>query len=412
MRNMRNYWFYLEPYVFIFQENNRFFIYNSLNSGYLWAPETEFVYDILTSMNQTNNGYCLILKEKQVLDPIFHEFSVQLRKKFMGNLILAESDTSKPFLFKPTLFLNVNIRKSKEEDLTFLGERILENLNEVSLFLPGSCRDGCFGCQDYFKQTLHCACFEKRGLTVADYLSLLLDMNTSGVNKVNILGGNLLRSDCFHDIYPTLSGCKFKKSYHLYFDHLTEICKDWLAEENSELVISVHSGFDKEAVECQMNLFASYPVIWQFIVSSNVDVQEVEILNLPSSAQVEMKPFYTGKNISFFKENVFCSLDDILAEPISRKAIFRRQTLNENFFGKLTIVPSGEVYANVNCKPIGVYPQDSLKKLVFEELVHSTAWFRLRDKQPCSGCANKYLCPSVSNYELVTGKDNFCLVKE
>ena len=86
--------------------------------------------------------------------------------------------------------------------------------------------------------------------------------------------------------------------------------------------------------------------------------------------------------------------------------------MNENFFGKLTIVPSGEVYANVNCKPIGVYPQDSLKKLVFEELVHSTAWFRLRDKQPCSGCANKYLCPSVSNYELVTGKDNFCFVKE
>ena len=412
MGNMRNYWFYLEPYVFIFQENNRFFIYNSLNSGYLWAPETEFVYDILTSMNQTNNGYCLILKEKQVLDPIFHEFSVQLRKKFMGNLILAESDTSKPFLFKPTLFLNVNIRKSKEEDLTFLGERILENLKEVSLFLPGLCWGGCSSCQDYFKQTLHCTCLAKSSLSVADYLSLFLDLNASGVNKVNILGGNLLRSDCFHDIYPTLSGCKFKKSYYLYFDHLTETCKDWLEGENSELVISVHSGFDKEAVECQMGLFSSYPVIWQFIVSSNAGVQEVEALNFPSSVQIEMKPFYTGENISFFKENVFCSLDDILAEPISRKAIFRRQTLNENFFGKLTIVPSGEVYANVNCKPIGVYPQDSLKKLVFEELVHSTAWFRLRDKQPCSGCANKFLCPSISNHELVTGKENFCLVKE
>lgn len=288
----------------------------------------------------------------------------------------------------------------------------MENLNEVSLFLPGSCRGTCSGCQDYFKQTLHCTCFEKSGLTVADYLSLLLDLSTSGVNKVNILGGNLLQSDCFYDIYPTLSGCKFKKSYYLYFDHLTEICKDWLAEENSELVIFVHSGFDKKTVECQMNLFASYPIIWQFIVSSDADVQEVGTLNLPSSVQIEMKPFYTGENLSFFKENVFCSLDDILVEPISRKTIFRRQTLNENFFGKLTIVPSGEVYANVNCKPIGVYPQDSLKKLVFEELVHSTAWFRLRDKQPCSGCANKFLCPSISNYELVTGKDNFCLLKE
>ena len=412
MENTKKYWFYLEPYTFILGEEGQFVVYNTLNSAYLHAPETPLVSEILASLRKASNGYCLVLKEEQALDPIFYNFALQVRNSFSGDIVETESDISKPFLFKPMLFLNTNIRKALEEDLTFLGERILENLNEVSLFLPGSCRGGCFGCQDYFKQTLHCACFEKRGLTVADYLSLLLDMNTSGVNKVNILGGNLLRSDCFHDIYPTLSGCKFKKSYYLYFDHLTETCKDWLEGENSELVISVHSGFDKEAVECQMGLFSSYPVIWQFIVSSNAGVQEVEALNFPSSVQIEMKPFYTGENISFFKENVFCSLDDILVEPISRKAIFRRQTLNENFFGKLTIVPSGEVYANVNCKPIGVYPQDSLKKFVFEELVHSTAWFRLRDKQPCSGCANKFLCPSISNHELVTGKENFCLVKE
>ena len=412
MENTKKYWFYLEPYTFIFGEEGRFVIYNTLNSAYLHVPDTPLVSEVLTSLKKASNGYCQVLKEEQALDPVFHNFALQVRKSFSGDLVEVESETSKPFLFKPMLFLNTNIRKAQEEDLTFLGERILENLNEVSLFLPGSCSGCCSGCHDYFKQMLHCACFEKRDLSVADYLSLLLDLNTSGVNKVNILGGDLSQSDCFHDIYPTLSGCKFKKSYHLYWKHLTETCKDWLAEENSELVVAVHPGFDKKAVEYQMNMFASYPVVWQFIVSSDVDVQEVDTLDLPSFVQIEMKPFYTGENISFFKENVFCSLDDILAEPVSRKAIFRRQTLNENFFGKLTIVSSGEVYANVNCRPIGVYPQDSLKKLVFEELVHSTAWFRLRDKQPCSGCANKYLCPSISNYELVTGKDNFCLVKE
>lgn len=412
MENTKKYRFYLEPYTFILGEEGRFVVYNTLNSAYLHAPESPLVLDVMTSLVKASNGYCLDLNEEKALDPVFYDFVLQIRKSFSGDLVEVESNTSKPFLFKPMLFLNTNIRKAQEEDLNFLGERILENLNEASLFIPGLCENDCSGCQDYFKQTIHCSCFNDSSLSIADYLNLLLDLNAAGVNKVNVLGVNLLRSDYFHDIYPTLSACKFKKSYHLYFRHLTESCKEWLTEGDSELIVSVHPRFDKEKVETWMNLYSSYPVVWKFIVSSDVDVQEVDMLDIPSSVQVEIKPFYTGENLSFFKENVFCSLDDIIAEPISRKTIFRRQTLNENFFGKLTIIPTGEVYANVNCKPIGVYPQDSLKKLVFEELVHSTAWFRLRDEQPCCGCANKYLCPSISNYELVMGKDNLCLVKE
>lgn len=412
MENTKKYRFYLEPYTFILGEEGRFVVYNTLNSAYLHAPESPLVLDVMTSLEKASNGYCLDLNEEKALDPVFYDFVLQIRKSFSGDLVEVESNTSKPFLFKPMLFLNTNIRKAQEEDLNFLGERILENLNEASLFIPGLCENDCSGCQDYFKQTIHCSCFNDSSLSIADYLNLLLDLNAAGVNKVNVLGVNLLRSDYFHDIYPTLSACKFKKSYHLYFRHLTESCKEWLTEGDSELIVSVHPRFDKEKVETWMNLYSSYPVVWKFIVSSDVDVQEVDMLDIPSSVQVEIKPFYTGENLSFFKENVFCSLDDIIAEPISRKTIFRRQTLNENFFGKLTIIPTGEVYANVNCKPIGVYPQDSLKKLVFEELVHSTAWFRLRDEQPCCGCANKYLCPSISNYELVMGKDNLCLVKE
>lgn len=412
MENTKKYRFYLEPYTFILGEEGRFVVYNTLNSAYLHAPESPLVLDVMTSLEKASNGYCLDLNEEKALDPVFYDFVLQIRKSFSGDLVETESNTSKPFLFKPMLFLNTNIRKAQEEDLNFLGERILENLNEASLFLPGLCENDCSGCQDYFKQTIHCSCFNDSSLSIADYLTLLLDLNAAGVNKVNVLGVNLLRSDYFHDIYPTLSACKFKKSYHLYFHHLTESCKEWLTEGDSELIVSVHPRFDKEKVETWMNLYSSYPVVWKFIVSSDVDVQEVDMLDVPSSVQVEINPFYTGENLSFFKENVFCSLDDIIAEPISRKTIFRRQTLNENFFGKLTIIPTGEVYANVNIKPIGVYPRDSLKKLVFEELVHSTAWFRLRDEQPCCGCANKYLCPSISNYELVMGKDNLCLVKE
>ena len=124
-----------------------------------------------------------------------------------------------------------------------------------------------------------------------------------------------------------------------------------------------------------------------------------------------MIPLYTDKNLLFFEKYVFNSLDDILEEPVSRKTVFRRQTLNENFFGKLTIFPDGEVYANLNFSPIGKYPQQSLKELAFKELTQPTAWFYLRDQSsPCADCVNRYLCPSPSNYELVMNKANLCTI--
>lgn len=413
MKAKQKYWFYLEPYTFIFQAGDHVIIYNTLNSAYLLVPNDAFTLEILNQLNDASNGYCLTLDENQLSNTVFKQFAQKVQENFSGGLVVAESEMSKPFLFKPMLFLNTNIRKSQEKDLSFLGERILENLNEVTLYLPEmeerSYKDRYVDC---YKQMLHPISWNSECLKVSDYLSFLLDLNASGVSKVNILSGNLARNEYFLDLYSTIVGCRFKKSYYLLFDNLLRKCKDWLLEKDTEMTVLVHSGFDQKCVEEWVDFFSSYNVIWQFVVSSEKDVQEVELLDLPTTVRMELKPYYTGSNMTFFRKYIFSSLEDIIAEPLSRKTIFRRQTLNENFFGKLTVLPSGKVYANVNCNPIGCYPQDSLKKLVFKELTHSSAWFRLRDQQPCCECVNKYLCPSVSNYELVIGRDNLCTVKK
>lgn len=411
MESVNKYWFYLEPYCFIFKTENEYVVYNTLNSSYLRVPEAPLISDIMSILDDASNGYCIVLDETQVAEPSFVKFVKQVKDTFSGGLVNANSENSKPFIFKPVLFLNTNIRKAKEKDFSFLGERILENLNEVSMYLPNACKENCEGCTSYYKQMLHCTCFSAENMSIANYLSLILDLNSSGVKKVNILGGDLLNNEYFLDLLPTLNGCNFKRVYHLYINNLEETYKE-LLNDDIELVVSIHSGFDKELVETWMNSFSSYNVLWKFVILSEVDILKMESLNVPSFVRMEVKPFYTGKNLSFFKENIFCSLEDIISEPISRKTIFRRQTLNEYFFGKLVFLPSGNVYANLNCRMIGKYPQSSLKKLVFEELTNSTAWFLLRDKQPCDKCLNKYLCPSVSDYELVIGKDNLCLLEE
>ena len=408
----QKYWFYLEPYTFIFQVEGNAVIYNTLNSVYLVVPNDTFTLEILNQLNDTSNGYCLILDEEQLSNTVFKQFVQKVQASFSGGFVVAESKTSKPFLFKPMLFLNTNIRKSQEEDLLFLGERVLEHLNEVTLYLP-EIKEHSYKSKyaDCYKQMLHPISWEGECLKVSDYLSFLLDLNASGVSKVNILGGDLIRNEYFSDLYPTVVGCKFKRSYYVLFEDLSEKCKDWLSEDNTEMTVLVHSGFDQKQIKEWVHFFLSSNVIWQFVISSEKDVQEVELLDFPVTVRIELKPYYTGNNMTFFERYIFSSLEDIIAEPLSKKTIFRRQVLNENFFGKLTMFPSGKVYANVNCNPIGYYPQKSLKELVFEELTHSSAWFRLRDQQPCVKCVNKYLCPSISNYELVMGRDNLCTVK-
>ena len=89
-------------------------------------------------------------------------------------------------------------------------------------------------------------------------------------------------------------------------------------------------------------------------------------------------------------------MQDILAAPIDRKTIFRHRTLNDNFFGKLTIYPSGEVYANVNCSVLGNIQDLSLKELLYKEITEGNAWLRIRgNEKPCNQCVNRDLCPSV-----------------
>lgn len=103
-------------------------------------------------------------------------------------------------------------------------------------------------------------------------------------------------------------------------------------------------------------------------------------------------------------------MSDILDSTVSKQQIFRRQILNEFYFGKLIILPSGDTYANINLLPLGNILENSLASILLNEFENSTSWLKLRDGEICGKCENRYLCPSISNYEFVIGKENLCHV--
>lgn len=405
-----NYWFYLEPYSFIFQEERQFVIYNTLNSAYITCPEHPPVYEIMVQLNNAANGYCVFLTQNELADSVLKEFIMQVRNSFSGDLVECGDKEKKPFLFKPSLYLNSDIRHKQENDMTFFGERIMQNLNEVTLYLPNFCELGCEGCGQYHKQMVHCCREEKKeGLNPVDYLNILSDLHINGVDKVNILGGSLLQNRMFQDILPNLSGYGFKKVFYIESRYLSPQCMDLFAIPLAEMVVLIHAEDIGKGLVDNMNLFKECSIQWRFLVADEAEMNRIEELDVPETCQTCIYPYYHGTNLDFFEKCVFYSLEDVLAAPLDRQTIFRRQALNENFFGKLTIFPSGEVYSNVNFLSLGNIQNMSLKELVYKELTEGHSWLKVRgNESPCSQCINKNLCPSISNYELVIGRNNLC----
>jgi pseudo-rSAM protein len=120
-------------------------------------------------------------------------------------------------------------------------------------------------------------------------------------------------------------------------------------------------------------------------------------------------PYYSGENFEFFRDNIFLSKDDILGSKPDQRQVYSRQVLNEHSFGKLYVMPSGEVFPNLNGEPLGSVYNESIPGLVRREVTTGNAWNLTRMKvQPCSGCLYRFLCPPIGNYERSMQRFNFC----
>lgn len=407
-----DYWFYLEPYTFIFQTDNQAVIYNTLNSAYLICPDHPIIQSIIKEWSDGRNGYGTSLADKDLKNIIVKDFVIKIRESFSGDCVVFDKNKCKPYLFKPHLYLNTTIRVKQEKENSALGEHILQNLHEVTFYLPTSCNMQCKECKSYYKQMNHCVVCKEKILNIEDYKVLLHKIYLSGIQRVNIIGGDLLKNKFAQIFIEELPKYDFKKVFYINYKHFSTLYTNLLSIKDSEINVLIHSEDISTNLSEMMLSFSHYAIKWNFIVISAHDICKVDECNLSKEYQIKIIPYYNGHNLEFFKEYIYLDLEDIIEEPISRKTIFRHQVLNDNFFGKLFIMPSGEVFSNLNFKPIGNIKNFSLKELVYKEIIDSKAWLKVRNKEtPCDMCINRDLCPPLSNYELVIGKANLCHFK-
>ncbi len=402
MNQKIQYLFYLQPYTFIFSGIKKMIVYNSVNGKYIEATNNA-VKDILKELQIPDKGYCVTITKEQARNREIISWIRSIRNSFSGDIIPVSFVDKKPFIIPPILRLYNNVEAIKKEGGQGLGEVILRNVNEVTFYLPGDCNKNCINCYDYNKQFNHCCNYKEKALVYNDYQSLFNNLDACGVNKVNFVI-NDFNNPIFQDIWENRGSNNFKKKYIFNIRNLSEEVISLFSVKDG-LCIYVDNSYPTENLDKFKSLTVNLNIQWIHIIEDEKDMVRVDF-----SEKTSIVPFFNKQNLALFENNVYITMDDLLESPIEKQTIFRRQALNENFFGKIFILPSGEAFSNMNGESLGNLKKVPLGQVVYNEFNDSKSWLLTRDAKTgnCFECQNRYLCPSISNYEMVIGKTNLC----
>ena len=413
---MENYthWFYLESYTFLFYSKNQYVIYNTLNSTYIdCSLYGKTINTVLSILHNTNKTYCVGIYEYQLRDSQFTEFIKKIRNTFSGDIIKNIRGIP-PFISKPILRILHPHNNPKTKEYNLLGENALFHLHEVTFYLENQGFDLNPMYKDCYKQFLYPTYTEKQKLSHAKYLEIIEQLSICQIDKINIIPATIEKKELFSYLLSLSRQYSIKTQIILpYKKYNKEDLKQLLTNPQFSIMIMVHLPVDYEELNSYINLFNEYNITWSLIASNKNDVIFLSKNNLGKFTNVDYIPWYTGDNMDFFKEYIYNDFKDIIEQKNTKQHIFRKQILNDNLFGKLTIFPTGEVYSNVNFPTIGNIQDQKLSEIVYSEIEnYFKPWFFTRDYVSCKNCVNKYLCPSISNYEIVANEYNMCYLNQ
>lgn len=413
---MENYthWFYLESYTFLFYSKNQYVIYNTLNSTYIdCSLYGKTINTVLSILHNTNKTYCVGIYEYQLRDSQFTEFIKKIRNTFSGDIIKNIRGIP-PFISKPILRILHHPNNPKTKEYNLLGENALFHLHEVTFYLENQGFDLNPMYKDCYKQFLYPTYTEKQKLSHAKYLEIIEQLSICQIDKINIMPATIEKKELFSYLLSLSRQYSIKTQIILpYKKYNKEDLKQLLTNPQFSIMIMVHLPVDYEELNSYINLFNEYNITWSLIASNKNDVIFLSKNNLGKFTNVDYIPWYTGDNMDFFKEYIYNDFKDIIEQKNTKQHIFRKQILNDNLFGKLTIFPTGEVYSNVNFPTIGNIQDQKLSEIVYSEIEnYFKPWFFTRDYVSCKNCVNKYLCPSISNYEIVANEYNMCYLNQ
>lgn len=415
----KDYWFYLEPFVHVSKKKNKILIYNTLNGKaleYIGEPEIE---GIINNLLSKKNLLVIKLTGKYIkANPIISKFLNRIINNHMGDLLDASLSYVKPIQFKPMLNVQRDVKRLKKESTHSVGKDIMNYFDELSLYLNSNSGIDKPVFYDGFKQFLFCINKKNKDeeLKFDDISELLNEAGGSTLSLINILGGNIFKYSRFNDLVSLLNinYRKLKKVFHIHysqFEGQANKIKLFSLNTFSQFKVLVDSPIDKDKLEKNLKRINKIKAIstFEFVVANEEDYQHAEEFIIKHKIEHSFQPYFTGSNLSFFKKYVFLKKKMVFESKPTIEEILTRMAVNPVNFGKITVLPDGNVYANINASKVGKLGRDSLYKMIYNEINKGMSWRRLRrTAHPCKHCAFELICPPLSNYEYAIGKNNLC----
>ncbi|MCL2738829.1 MAG: TIGR04150 pseudo-rSAM protein [Bacteroidales bacterium] len=384
---MKDYWLYLYPETFLFIDEEKLLLYHSRDYTYLEVDFDPFVNNLYINLTDITNAYCAKISEEDLL--VYSDFIAKVKAIGLGDLVQSPIQ-NRPVSYPPVCKINTNLSVIQDDYMNRRAGYIIDYLRNITIYLTS---DG-GGLTTFYKQTIYPIKGQNR-LAQCDLLHFMDYLKGRSVD-INVV------CDPKHLIEHELLFQSFKQRHRvsLYFlnSKLSNTRQNILIPDDASVFV-ICNGNEKPV---QRN---SYSYIF-LITNESEFTYAQEQASLMENA--EIVPIYTGNNLDFFKDNVFTTKGELFSLHLTKRKVFAKQQLNTNFFGKLTILPSGNIYSNLHEKPLGTI-KDSLYEMLYKELTDGYAWMLTRDKkEPCVNCRFKFLCPPISNYEFAIGKFNLC----
>ena len=377
-----NYWFTIEPYVFVGIAKESVLLYNTLDGVTLESDKDEIIELLKEILKEDNCGVVLLTYERYKQKDI-NNFIKKLRYNYMGDIIEVALSKGKPVQLLPFYNFSDKLEIYKKHNFSSTKNE-LQNLSKISIHINNT-------------------------TNIVNLISFL--QSIPGTPTFNIVG-NILEVEQYEKLLSFLNQHPSPKD--ISCSYLNVISLQPSFENNFSYSILV--PFPIEMVQWsksrQILLNQKLPVEYIFDVLSINDCIQVE--QFVEKFQIEkyrLNPVYSGNNIQFFEENVFLTKEDILATSMTIKDFFSRQAINIYDFGIINILPNGDAYANLYHPILGNIYTDSIYEIVDKEVAEGQSWFRIRNQAPCTDCVYQWLCPPPSNYEIAIGRPNLCHVR-
>ena len=386
-----NDYFYLTPFTFFWHNSYRVLLYNSITGLSKVITVDNDINDLLLKLDDICSMYCV-----PIVDTFGHKQNVksfvsEVEKNGYGGVVRSDTEV-KPVILPPRPAI---LKKPvKTQDYLDLLKFITISLNGNNSIHP------------YTEQ------IPLNGEIPWEDLEKLLEMLPSTLNRLVITGSNPLMYTEGVRLFNHLKNTPFPKTILLSYESFMNHDKHGVELDDAfDLEVEIVMQYFEPNMEdiIQKSCLSNINIRYVFYIISEEEFEKVEIFSEKYDLNnIDVRPWFNGHNLRFFEENVFLAEEDIKSQHPTRREIFANQIINTNYFGKLTVLPDGKVYANVSKSSLGKIG-DNLGELIKQEFVSGESWFFTRDMlEPCNRCLYRHFCPSPSDYEFRLGRNNLC----